>query len=197
VDNLPALLPAGAAELVVQRGDDTVGVLVPLKVSVDGAPAGGLMPNRSVAVPVSPGTHVVRAGRSRSESVTVSGGERAYLLALHPPLPSWWRVLFVPSSMHPTIVVVPGPATVPGAGVPTAGHLELERHTKSLAAFSAGMPILWGALMVVVAAVLAVIGRDAGLFLVIPGLLALLGVGGIATGAWLRKRVPAEWRIKR
>ena len=181
----------------MQRGDDTVGVLVPLKVTVDGAPAAGLMPNRSVVVPVSPGTHVVRAGRSRPELASVSGGERAYLLALHPPLPTWWRILFVPSSMRPTVIVAPGPTTVSGPGVPTAGHLELERQVKSFAAFNAGLPILGGALLVVVAAVLAVVGRNAGVFLVIPGLLALLGVGGIATGVWLRKRVPAEWRNKR
>ena len=181
----------------MQRGDDTVGVLVPLKVTVDGAPAAGLMPNRSVVVPVSPGTHVVRAGRSRPELASVSGGERAYLLALHPPLPTWWRILFVPSSMRPTVIVAPGPTTVSGPGVPTAGHLELERQVKSFAAFNAGLPILGGALLVVVAAVLAVVGRNAGVFLVIPGLLALLGVGGIATGVWLQKRVPAEWRNKR
>ena len=90
--------------------------------------------------------------------------------------------------------MAPGPTTVPGPGVRTAGHLALEREAKSFAARSAGLPILWGALLVVVAAVFAVIGRDAGPFLVIPGLLALLGVGGIATGVWLRKRVPATWR---
>ena len=45
--------------------------------------------------------------------------------------------------------------------------------------------------------VLAVVGRDAGPFLAVPGVLALLGAGGIAAGVWLRKRVPAEWRRPR
>ena len=192
-----ALLPAGAAGIVVQRGDDAVGVLVPLKVTIDGAPAARLMPNQFVVVPVSPGTHVVRAARSHPQSVSVSGGERVYILTMHPPAPTWWRGLFVPSSRRPTVVVAAGPTTIPGPGVPTAGHLELEHQAKSFAARSAGLPILWGALLVVVAAVFAVVGRYAGPLLVIPGLLALVGVGVIAAGVWLRKRVPDEWRKTR
>ena len=116
---------------------------------------------------------------------------------MHPPVPTWWRGLVVPSSMRPTVVVAPGPTAIPGPGVPTAGHLELERQAKSFAARTAGLPILWGALLVVVAAVLAVVGRDAGPFLAVPGVLALLGAGGIGAGVWLRKRVPAEWRRPR
>lgn len=185
--------PAGPAqpsgELIVQRTDDTMGVLLPLKISVDGAGAAGLLPNQAVGLRLAPGTHLVRAWRSRVLAVDVTASATVHVSAGHPPMPSYWRLVLRPfSSTRPTLAVTSGAAAVPGPGEPTAAAVWLEGWIQSFVRFNVWLTIAFGCFLVIAGAALAALG-GATPMVVMGALVVVVGLAVAGAGAWLRHRV--------
>lgn len=186
-------LPAGDGELVVQRGDDVIGVLVPLKVRVDDVVVGALLPNQWLAARVASGDHRVCAGRSRAAVVTVPAGGAAHVLAMHPPMPSRWAMTVAPfRSSRPTVTVVAGPVAGPGPGERTAAQTWLERWVPSAASGLLLGTIAFGWLLAVVGLLLAVLGRNE-LVLAVAGVTMMTAGFGVAVAThWMKGRLPPQ-----
>ncbi|HEY3438592.1 MAG TPA: hypothetical protein VGK35_12970 [Actinotalea sp.] len=191
--------PGGAplGELVIQRGDDVLGALIPLKVFVDDTAVVGLMPNRTVALQLAQGEHRVRAGRSLPVTVSVTAGSRTFVLASHPPLPGRWRLLISPvRATRPTVEVRSSHTVGPGPGEPTAVELHLNRRLASLISFDLASLVVLGCLFFVTGVTVAVLWREAGVLVLLPSAVALLGLVTAAVGIRVRRRaVGAPGRI--
>jgi hypothetical protein len=184
---------AGSGELAVHRGDDTMGVLLPLKVTVDGNAVARLMLNQTVTLRVSAGDHIVRAGRSRPVNVPVPTDGTVHVLAGHPPVPSYWRSVFTPfRASRPTVAVIPGPAAVPGPGQRTAPQIELHRRFLAFVPFAVRDLIVSGCLLVAAGGWFGVVGRAEVVQLVIASAIVLLGILSVTAGVWLRRRVSSS-----
>jgi hypothetical protein len=180
---------AGSGKLAAHRGDDTLGVLVPLKVFVDGNVVARLMPNQAVTLQVSAGDHLVRAGRSRPVNVPVPTDGTVHVLAGHPPVPNYWRAAFTPfRGKRPTITVIPGPASVPDPSQRTAAQIEVERRLSAFIPFAVRNSIRTGCFLVAAGGWAGVDGRSEVVNIVIASTVVLLGVLFITTGVWLRRR---------
>jgi len=180
---------AGSGELAAHRGDDTVGVLVPLKVFVDGNAVARLMPNQTVTFRVSAGDHLVRAGRSRPINVPVPTDGTVHILAGHPPMPSYWRLVFTPfRATRPTVSVTSGPASVPHPGQRTAAQIEFHRQWSAFAPFAFRQLIVLGCFLVAAGGWLGVLGRAEVVLLVVASAIVLVGILTATAGVWLRRR---------
>lgn len=176
-------------ELVVQRGDDVVGALMPLKVVIDDEPVAALLPNQMVRVRVSEGDHRVRAGRSHWTTATVVAGGTVVVLAEHPPMPGRWRLVFDPvRATRPTVRVTPGTITAPGPGQATASQVWLDEWVSSFVSVKIWTTIGCGALMVVVGVAVAAIGRAEPALVVTGAAITAIGLAIAAVGLWLRMR---------
>ncbi len=177
-------------ELVVQRGDDVVGALMPLKVVVDDEPVAALLPNQMVRLRVSEGNHRVSAGRSHWATASVVAGGTVFVVAEHPPMPSRWRLVLDPvRATRPTVEVTSGPITAPGPGQATASQVWLEEWAPSFLSFNIWMTVGLGALMIVVGVAVAVLGRAEVALVVTGAAVAAIGLAIAAVGLWLRARV--------
>ena len=180
---------AGSGELAVHRGDDTMGVLLPLTVFVDGNAVERLMPNQVVTLRVSAGDHPVRAGRSRPVSVPVPADGTIHVLAGHPPTPRRWRLVFAPPrATRPTVAVIPGPAAVLDPGQRTAVRIELDRRWAAFVPFAVRDLIRTGCLLVAAGGWFGVDGRAEVAKLVVASVIVLLGILSVTAGVWLRRR---------
>lgn len=189
---------AGSGELAVHRGDDSMGLLLPLKVLVDGIAVARLMLNQTVTLRVSAGDHLVRAGRSRWVSVRVPNDGTAHVLTEHPPRPSYWRVVFTPfRAMRPTVTVISGPASVPDPGQRTAAQIELHRRWSAFVPFAVRDLIVTGCFLVAAGGWFGVDGRAEVVNLVIASAIVLLGILFAAAGVWLRRRVRSSSELAR
>lgn len=175
-------------DLVVQRSDDTMGVLVPLKIVIDDVHAGGLLPNQTLGLRLPAGDHRVRAGRSHPLTVRVGVGGTVHLVAGHPPVPGYWRLLFDRRSTRPTLEVTSGPVAAPGPGEPTAAQLWLKGWLPSFARIQAGVALALGCLVLIGGVVLAVLGRDEPMIVGIGVTLSGVGVVAVTAGAWVHRR---------
>ncbi|MDO8120338.1 hypothetical protein Q6346_03305 [Isoptericola sp. b490] len=176
-------------DLVVQRSDDTMGVLVPLKIVVDDVQAGGLLPNQALGLRLAAGDHRVRAGRSQPLTVSVEAGGTVHVLAGHPPMPGYWRLLFDRRATRPTLEVTSGPVAAAGPGELTTAQLWMRGWLPSFARFQVGLVVALGYLALVGGAVLAVFGRDESIVVAIGVAVGVLGAAAIAGGAWGRHRL--------
>lgn len=180
----------GDGELVVQRGDDAVGALMPLKVVLDDAPVAALLPNQMVRLRVAEGDHRVRAGRSHWTTASVVAGGTVFVVAEHPPMPSRWRLVFDPArATRPTVRVTPGPITAPGPGQATASQVWLEEWAPSFLSFNIWTTVGLGALIIVVGVAVAVLGRAEAALIVTGAAITAIGLAIAAVGLWLRSRV--------
>lgn len=181
---------AGSGELAVHRGDDTMGVLLPLKVLVDGNEVARLMLNQTVTLRVSAGDHLVRAGRSRPVNVPVPTDGTVHVLAGHPPMPSRWRLVFATfRATRPTVAVIPGPAAVPDPGQRMAAQIELHRQWSNFAPFAVRNLIRLGCFLVAAGGWIGVLGRAEVVTLVVASAIVLMGILTATAGVWLRRRV--------
>ena len=181
---------AGSGGFVAHRGDDTLGVLVPLKVFLDGDAVARLMPNQTVTLLVPAGDHLVRAGRSRPVNVSVPTDGTVHVLAGHAPMPNYWRMVFTPfRATRPTVSVISGAAPVPDLSERTAPQIELHRQWSAFAPFAVRQLIVLGCFLVAAGLWLGVLGRAEVITLVVASAIVLLGVLTAAAGVWLRRRV--------
>ena len=180
---------AGSGELAMHRGDDTMGVFLPLKLLVDGNAVARLIPNQTVTLRVSAGDHLVRAGRSRPANVPVPPEGTIHVLAGHPPMPSRWRLMFTPfRATRPTVTVIPGPASVPDPSQRTAAQIELRRKSWASIPFAVRGFIRTGCFLVAAGGWFGVEGRAVVVNLVIASTAVLLGILSVTAGVWLRRR---------
>ena len=182
--------PSGGGDLVVQRGDDVVGALMPMKVIVDDETVAGLMPNQVIRVPLAAGDHRVRAGRSHPTMVTMLAGDTVFVLAEHPPMPSRWRLMF--DSMRatrPTVRVTSGLAPTPGPGQVAASQAWLEDWAPSFVSTGIWLRVAVGAVLVVLGSALAIVGRAEPVAIAIGVVIAVAGFVTVTIGLWLQGRV--------
>lgn len=181
--------PLGDGELVVQRGDDVVGALMPLEVVIDDEPVAALLPNQIVRLRVSEGDHRVRAGRSRWATASVGAGSTVFVVAEHPPMPSRWRLIFDPvRATRPTVRVTSGPVTAPGPGQAGASQVWLQGWAASFVSINIWMTVGLGTLLVAVGSAVAVLGRAEAASVVTGAAVTAIGFVTVAVGLRLRTR---------